>query len=57
VTVVGSGTGDGSVYLDPVGGRVLGVEGETRSTVRVTVGRDPAQEFSQRVQLRVRLLP
>jgi hypothetical protein len=57
VVVVGSGAGEGSVYLDPVGGRVLGVEGEVRSTVRVTVGRDPAQEFAQRTQLRVRLLP
>ena len=57
VAVTGSGTGDGSVFLDPVGGRVLGAEGETRGTVRVTVGREVAQEFAQRGQVRVRLLP
>jgi hypothetical protein len=57
VAVVGSAAGEGSVYLDPVGGRVLGSEGEARGTVRVTVGRDVVQEFTQRTQTRVRLLP
>ena len=53
VTIAGSGAGEGSVYLDPLGGRVVGAESEGRTTVRVVVGRDPAQEFTQQVRTRV----
>ena len=57
VLLTGSGTAEGSLYLDPVGGRVLGGESEGRSTVRVTVGREAPQEFTQQTRVRVRLLP
>jgi hypothetical protein len=53
VVVTGTGAGSGSVYVDAAGGRVLGGESETRSTVRVIVGREPAREFAQHTKTRM----
>lgn len=54
VGVTGSGSGEGSLVLDPIGGRLLSADGETRGTVRVTVGQQVAQEFAQQVKVMVR---